>query len=123
MAKASTILTSNREAERLRQLQTAAVTLALYRAKQIVKDALRRQGKKVSLVPSCEITQLAKVYLAQHRDRLIPDARATVECWIAEGVFGKRAQRGWLRANLENSVQTQNPQTSMASAVQISGAE
>jgi hypothetical protein len=75
----------------------AAVTLALYRARQAVKDAIRRKGEKVSAFAACEITAMAKAYLAEHRE-LVADARATVERWTLEGVFGKRAQRAWAEA-------------------------
>jgi hypothetical protein len=37
---------------------------------------------------------MAKAYLAEHRE-LVADARATVERWTLEGVFGKRAQRAF----------------------------
>jgi hypothetical protein len=68
----------------------AAVTLAVYRARQAVKDAIRRKGEKVSSFAACEITAMAKVYLAEHRELMV-EARATVERWTLEGVFGKRA--------------------------------
>ncbi|MGE5365888.1 MAG: hypothetical protein ACM3PO_01240 [Betaproteobacteria bacterium] len=70
----------------------AAVTLALYRARQAVKDALRRKGEKVSSVPARDITTMAKAYLAEHRELMV-EAKATVERWTLDGVFGKRAQR------------------------------
>jgi hypothetical protein len=72
----------------------AAITLALYRARQAVKDALRRKGEKVSSFPACEITTMAMAYLAEHRELMV-EARATVERWTLEGVFGKRAQRAF----------------------------
>jgi hypothetical protein len=78
-------------------IASAAVTLALYRARQAVKDALRRKGEKVSSFAACEITAMAKAYLAEHRE-LVADARAKVERWTLEGVFGKRAQRAWAEA-------------------------
>ena len=80
-----------------------AVTLALYRSRQAVKDAIRRKGEKVSAYPACEITAMAKAYLAEHRE-LIVEARATAERWTLEGVFGKRVQRE-LRAKLSNDAQ------------------
>jgi hypothetical protein len=70
----------------------AAITLALYGARQAVKDAIRRKGEKVSAHPSCDITTMAKAYLAEHRELMV-EARATVERWTLEGAFGKRAQR------------------------------
>ena len=41
-------------------LASGAVTLALYRSRQAVKDAIRRKGEKVSAYPACEITAMAK---------------------------------------------------------------
>jgi hypothetical protein len=73
-------------------IASGAVTLALYRSRQAIKDAIRCKGEKVSSVPACEIAAMAKAYLAEHHE-LIADARATVERWTLEGVFDKRAQR------------------------------
>jgi hypothetical protein len=64
-------------------ISSAAVTLALYRSKQIVKDAMCRQGRKVSSVPACEITAMAKAYLAEHRELMV-EAKATVERWTLD---------------------------------------
>jgi hypothetical protein len=99
----------------------AAITLALYRARQAVKDALRRKGEKVSSFPACDITTMAKAYLAEHRELMV-EAKAMVQRWTLEGVFGKRAQRA-LSANLTTSAQSQIEPISMGSAVQISGAK
>jgi hypothetical protein len=99
----------------------AAVTLALHRARQAVKDALRRKGEKVSAYPSCDITTMAKAYLAEHRELMV-EAKATVERWTQEGVFGKRAQRA-LRANIKTNAQKENEPKSITSAVQMSGAD
>jgi ATP-dependent helicase YprA (DUF1998 family) len=98
----------------------AAITLALYRARQAVKDALRRKGEKVSSFPAYEITTMAMAYLAEHRELMV-EARATVERWTLEGVFGKRAQRAF--ANIRGDAQTQSEPKSITSAVQNSGAE
>jgi hypothetical protein len=83
------------------------MTLALYRARQAVKDAIRRKGEKVSAFAACEITAMAKAYLAEHRELMV-DARATVERWTLEGLFGKR---------------TPSEPKSTTSALQISGAK
>jgi hypothetical protein len=92
------------------------------RARQAVKDAIRRRGEKVSSFPACEITTMAKAYLAEHRE-VITEAKATVEQWTAEGFFGKRAQREWLRAKLASDAQTEERPKSITSAVQISCAK
>ena len=101
-------------------LASVAVTLALYRSRQAVKDAIRRKGEKVSAYPACEITAMAKAYLAEHRE-LIVEARATAEQLTLEGVFGKRAQRA-LRAELTTNEQSNTQPKSITSAVQMSGA-
>jgi predicted site-specific integrase-resolvase len=71
------------------------------------KQTTLRKGEKVSAHPSCDITTMAKAYLAEHRELMV-EAKATVERWTLEGVFGKRAQRA-LRANLTNDAQSQEP--------------
>jgi hypothetical protein len=80
----------------------ATVTLALMRARQAVKDTLRRKGEKVSSFPASEITAMAKAYLAEHRE-LIVEARATVERWTLEGVFGSGHAITVLLKSLMNS--------------------
>jgi alkylation response protein AidB-like acyl-CoA dehydrogenase len=59
---------------------SATMTLALMRARQAVKDAIRRKGEKVSSFAACEITAMAKAYLAEHHE-LIAEAKATFERW------------------------------------------
>jgi hypothetical protein len=98
-----------------------AVTLALHRARQAVKDAIRRKGEKVSAYSAADITTMARAYLAEHRE-LIVEARATAERWTLEGVFGKRAQRA-LRAELRSDAQSQSGLKSTTSSVQILGAK
>ena len=102
-------------------LASGAVTLALYRARQAVKDAIRRKGEKVSAYPACEIAAMAKAYLAEHRELMV-EARATAERWTLDGVFGKRAQRA-LRAQLSSLAQTPNEPKSTTSVVQNSCTE
>jgi hypothetical protein len=63
---------------------------------------------------------MAMAYLAEHRELMV-EARATVERWTLEGVFGKRAQRAF--ANIRSDAQTQSEPKSITSAVQNSGAE
>jgi hypothetical protein len=48
------------------------------RARQAVKDAIRRRGEKVSSFAACEITTMAKAYFAEHRELMV-EAKATVE--------------------------------------------
>jgi hypothetical protein len=42
-------------------LASGAVTLALHRAKQAVKDGIRRKGEKVSVYRASEIAAMAKL--------------------------------------------------------------
>ena len=81
-----------------RRMRGAVMTLAMMRSKAAVKDAIRRQGtRKLSQVPSAEITAMAKAYFVAHHEALIAQAIPIVEEWLAEGFFGKRAQREWAR--------------------------
>jgi hypothetical protein len=77
-----------------RQAQAVRV-LCEGRAREEIKDQIRRQGKvKLSRVPARVITALARARLfedAEYRARLIAEAKAVVEQWRAEGFFGKRA--------------------------------
>jgi hypothetical protein len=64
---------------------------------------------------------MAKAYLSEHRELMV-EARATLERWTLEGVFGKRAQRA-VRAELLQNVQEKMERISITSTVQMSGAE
>jgi hypothetical protein len=79
-------------------MSTASVALAQLRARNAVKDELRRQGVKVSHIAAKEITARAHEYLAAHPE-LVAEARPVIERWTAEGVFGKRLCAGecWAR--------------------------
>jgi hypothetical protein len=74
------------------------LALARFAARKAVKLQLRAKGRRPTHIAPREINALAEEYLRQHRDRLLPEARALVERWTAEGVFGKRAQRALLEA-------------------------
>jgi hypothetical protein len=84
----------------------AIVTLARQRAIREVKREFQRQGLKCNRMAHREIVAVAEEYLAKHRAELIREASETVDQWLAEGFFGKRAQRAWLqRASLERFAQ------------------
>jgi hypothetical protein len=78
----------------------ATITLARRQAHEAVKAALRARGIKLTGMAASDICAMADEYLAQHRAELIAKARERVERWVAEGVFGKRAQREALNAVL-----------------------
>jgi hypothetical protein len=94
---------SQRQAQRQAQ---AVRVLCEGRAREEIKDQIRRQGKvKLSRVPARVITALARARLfedAEYRARLIAEAKAVVEQWRAEGFFGKRAAQRTLERNLQH---------------------
>jgi hypothetical protein len=83
------------EADREQRRRHAVIVLALQRSKRAVEAEVRAQGHKLAEYSSRDLRLLAEQYLDQHRAELMAEAKATVERWIAEGVFGKRAQRAW----------------------------
>jgi hypothetical protein len=103
------------------RITTASHVLAQLRARNAVKRELQKQGLKVSHYAAREISSWAQVYLDDH-PQLLDEARPVVEAWIAQGVFGKRAQRA-LCANLSSDAQTAEPHKSTTSTVQNSGAK
>jgi len=100
---------------------SAVKILARLAAKRAVQENLRAQGVRVSLFPHAELMRQAAEYLSSHPD-LYQQALERAQRMIAEGVFGKRAQRAWF-ANLINSVQSQEPCSDKTIAVQKLGAE
>jgi hypothetical protein len=89
----------------------AAHTLALYRAKNRVKEELRRHNIKLQSLTAREIAVWAALYLEDNREELMEWAQATVAEW--------ECQR---RAKLKSNVQQPSPSESIASAVQMLGA-
>lgn len=71
---------------------SAVKVLARLAAKRVVKDQLRDQGIRVSLVKPSAISELATEWLANHPE-LYQQALERARRMTAEGVFGKRAQR------------------------------
>jgi hypothetical protein len=100
----------------------AIMTLALQRARNVVKEELKRQRRRLADVEAKEITALAREYLDAHPE-LVADARPVVESWFARGVFGKRAQRHLACSNLTTNAQKENELKSTTSAVQNLGAQ
>jgi hypothetical protein len=91
---AETILTLSEALDRANAqaqvLNAAVMTLARRKAINVTKEQLRAEGLTRPLPPS-DILPLANAYLVAHREELISEAKATVERWRVEGVFGKRA--------------------------------
>ena len=71
-------------------LHRATITIALQRAQWAIKAQLQRQGRKPMHTPHREIVAAANVYLRDHREELIAEAKEVVERWAREGFFGKR---------------------------------
>jgi hypothetical protein len=78
------------------RITTASHVLAQLRARNAVKRELQKQGHKVSHYAAREISSWAQVYLEDH-PQLLDEARPVVEAWIAQGVFGKRAQKEFIK--------------------------
>ena len=78
------------------QLTTASFVLAQFRARNAVKEALKRQGRRLADVDAKEITALARDYVSAHPE-LVAEAQPIVESWIAQGRFGKRAQKAFIK--------------------------
>jgi hypothetical protein len=74
------------------RITTAAHVLAQIRARQHVKDQLRRQGLKVSHYAARDISCMAQSYLALHQAELMPDCIAQARAMILSGALGKRAR-------------------------------
>jgi hypothetical protein len=78
------------------RITTASFVLALHRARNAVKEELKRQRRRLADVEVKEITARSKDYLIAHPE-LVADARPVVESWFARGVFGKRAQKEFIK--------------------------
>jgi hypothetical protein len=78
------------------RITRASFVLALHRAHGAVKAELKRQRVRIADVEAKEITVRARDYLEAHRE-LVADARPVVESWFARGVFGKRAQKEFIK--------------------------
>lgn len=66
------------------------MTLAHREAIKAIKLRLQRQGLKLSRFSHRDIVIEAEQYLAEHQAELFPVAKAMVDRWYAEGVFGPR---------------------------------
>jgi hypothetical protein len=97
---------------------TAVKVLARLAAKKAVQAELKDAGVRVSLVRPAEISERAAKYLLNHPE-LNARARVQAERMIREGVFGKRAQRAYLKTN----AQKENEPKSTTSTVQMSCAK
>ena len=69
----------------------AIMTLAMQAARGVVKNELKRQGRRLADVEAKEITIAARAMLDQPFGvALIADAKATVDLWHHQGRWGPR---------------------------------
>jgi hypothetical protein len=71
-------------------LNAATITLARQRAISATKRQLQAEGQRPSHIPHSQIVARAKLYLEDHREELLAEAKVTVEKWREAGFFGKR---------------------------------
>jgi hypothetical protein len=71
-------------------MQRATFVLAMHAAQMIVKDDLKRQGRRLCDVEYREIVALARDYLAKHPAKPMAYATEMVERWAKEGRWGPR---------------------------------
>jgi hypothetical protein len=93
----------------------AVNTLARQSAIKAIKRQFQAQGVRLSEVPTKVIHILADAYLDVHREQLVAEAEKTIATWPG---FAR-----WRCANLSSDAQTKEAHKSIASTVQISGAE
>jgi len=84
------------------RITTAARALARLRARNAVKEELRKRGLKLSNYTAAEVTSWAHVYLDDHHETLIPRAIEEARRMILSGAMGKRAQRALLNTDAQN---------------------
>jgi hypothetical protein len=78
------------------QMTMATMTRAMMLARGAVKEALKRQAVRLCEVDAKDISSWARVYLDDH-PALMDQARSEIAEWFARGVFGKRAQKAFIK--------------------------
>ena len=99
------------------RVTSAAKVLAQLRARNMVKDHIRRRGEKLSAYKSAEITSWARLYVEDHQ-QCLEEAKKM----ILAGRLGKRAQKA-LRAKLSSDAQASGSCFDKTISVQMSGAK
>jgi hypothetical protein len=103
------------------RVTSAAKVLAQLRARNMVKDHIRRRGEKLSAYKSAEITSWARLYVEDHpalQQQCLEEAKKM----ILAGRLGKRAQKA-LRAKLSSDAQAFGSCFDKTISVQMSGAK
>lgn len=108
------LILTKRQIKQAQLHRQAVIQLARLAAKRAVKEEMRAQGIRLTLVFPATITEKANEYLSAHRERLFDEAR-------------ERAKRlGYVDpfcADIETNAQNEKQPKSTTSAVQISGAK
>jgi hypothetical protein len=78
------------------RITQASFVLAMQRARGMVKDELKRERIRLADVEAKEISARARDYLIAHPE-VVAEARPIIEEWFARGVFGKRAQKEFIK--------------------------
>ena len=81
MTEATTILSPNRETQRMLRHRSAVMTLARMRAKKAVLLALRAEGLKPQDFSAREIGVLTDYYVNRHRAKLMAEAAEAIARW------------------------------------------
>jgi Resolvase, N terminal domain len=100
------------------RITRASFVFALERARNAVKEELKKQRRRLADVEAKEVSARAHDYLCSHPE-LVLDARPVIESWIRAGKFGKRAQRAFC-AKLESDAQRESAWSVERIGVQIS---
>jgi hypothetical protein len=74
----------------------ATMTRAMQLARGMVKNELKRQRIRLADVEAKEISARARDYLIAHPE-VVAEVRPIIEEWFARGVFGKRAQKEFIK--------------------------
>ena len=78
------------------RITQASFVLAMQRARGMVKDELKRERIRLADVEAKEISARARDYLIAHPE-VVAEVRPIIEEWFARGVFGKRAQKEFIK--------------------------
>jgi hypothetical protein len=95
--------------------------LAIYRAKKLVQDHIRRRGEKVSAYSAADIKTLSEAWVAEHKEELVAEAKRMIASSPELTKMYQKEERA--RAKLSTNAQTKIEPISKGSAVQISGAK
>jgi putative methionine-R-sulfoxide reductase with GAF domain len=89
----------------------ATMTRAMQLARGAVKAALHKQAVRLCEVDAKTISSWAVLYLEDH-PKLIAEAKTCVEAWFARGVFGKKAQKAFIKHRGTPVGETESPRKS-----------